>query len=118
MHIRKLDINVADDAYEITHEGARLTFIIGNMDFPSEYNKKTRGEIWYTEVPSSKRKKGIGLAMCRKALSLMKAAGTKTVNMNPVTDEGKALIVSLIHNGEISKPIKQSATGKMEFKIV
>ena len=118
MHTRKLDLNVADDAYEITHEGARLTFIIGNMDFPKEYNKKTRGEIWYTEVPISKQKKGIALAMCRKALSLMKAAGTKTVNMSPVSDGGKALIISLIHNGDISRPIKQSETGKLEFKIL
>ena len=88
------------------------------MDFPGEYNKKTRGEIWYIEVPESLRKKGVGLKLCEKAISFMKSKGMKTVNMSPTSKEGRALIISLIHNGYVSKPIKQSQSGKMEFKIL
>jgi predicted acetyltransferase len=117
MHVTQTPPSVREDSFEITDGKSRLTFFIRNMDFPGQHNKKTRGEIYYIEVAKESRKKGLGLAMCRKALSLMKAVGTKTVNMSAVTDEGRALIISLIHHGDITGPIKRSSTGKMEFQI-
>ena len=117
MTIERIPTDIDNDAYNIRDGNARLTFMLG-QDFPGERSKKTRGEIWYIEVPESQRKKGVGLIMCQNALSEMKKNGMKTVVMSPVSKEGRMLMISLIHNGDISRPIKQSVSGKMEFKIL
>ena len=117
MTVERIPVDIADDAYNVRDGNARLTFMLG-QDFPGERSKKTRGEIWYIEVPESQRKKGVGLIMCQRALTEMKKKGMKTVVISPVSKEGRMLVISLVHNGDVSQPIKQSASGKMEFKIL
>jgi hypothetical protein len=118
MEITKMPQSIADNAYNVTHRGAELKFILSDVDFYREYNKKTRGELFFAEVPANLRKKGIGLAMCQAALTFMKSHGTKTVNMSPTSAEGRLLVTSLIHHGDVSLPIKIAPSGKMEFRIL
>jgi len=116
--LTKIQSDLADDAFRVDDGKAFLLGYTKNADFPGEYGKKTRGEIFQVNVPQMEQKKGKGLGLCIYALNHMKKNGTKTVNMNPTTKEGKALLISLIHNGFISQPIKISDTGKMEFRIL
>lgn len=108
--------SVSDYAFKIEFGSSYLTGYLSNCDFPRENCKKTRGEIFYVNVDT--KRSGIGTNLCINALELMKSVGTTTVVMNAVTNNGKKLIESLIHKGHISKPIKISETGKMEFIIL
>jgi hypothetical protein len=108
--------HIADNAFRIEQGSSYLTGFHSNCDFTREKSKRTRGEIFYVEV--DQKRTGIGTNLCIEALNFMKNNGVTTVTMNPVTNEGKKLIESLIKRGFISKPIKVSETGKMEFLIL
>lgn len=44
--------------------------------------------------------------------------GSSTVNLSPTSQEGKALVASMIRNGVVGETIQQSKSGKNEYKII
>jgi DNA topoisomerase I len=100
-----------------TPGGASQSGYLYNADFEKEPSSSTRGELFYAEVPKELRRKGIGGSLARDALAAMKFYGSKTVNIHPTSDEGRALVSSLLRAGEISGPIRTSSLGKSEYWI-
>lgn len=115
-HITTGFANIREGFLISTPEGASAKGYLFNADFPNQRSKPTRGELFYIEVPERLRRRGIGTSLALDALRQMLANGATTVNMDVTTNEGLALIESLIRNGYIEGPIQESDT-KAEYNI-
>ncbi len=100
-----------------TPNGSHIAGYLYNADFPGDSESPTRGELFYAEVPKGSRREGTGKSLALDAIAMMKNRGTKTVNMATTSDEGRALLASLLKAGVISGPLRTSATGKAEYAI-
>ena len=106
------------EAFEImTIQGARASGYLRNADFPGEYGKATRGELVYVTA-GIKHRRGIGTSLALDSFRAMRTQGAKTVNISVTTEEGRALVRSLIRKGYISKPIQTSSSGKSEHTLL
>lgn len=115
----KLEKNIENDTFSITTpEGASINGYFKNSDFPSDTSSPTRGEIFLSDVPVGKQRQGIGTSLHIDALRLLRASGAETVNMHGVSDAGRKQINRLIEEGYVSEPLRTSATGKAEYKIL
>lgn len=104
------------DNFEIQGpDGSRGSGYWRNVDFPGEYSRQDRGEVFFITAGSRKRQ-GIGTGIARDMLSTMRENGTRTVNFFPTTPEGKALVEKLVREGDIEL-IRTSPT-KSEYKIM
>lgn len=105
------------DTFEIHGPaGSRGTGYWTNSDFPGEYGKADRGEIFFITAGSRKRA-GLGTSIARDMLNVLKANNTKTVVMFPTTKEGKFLIAKLVREGDVEL-IRTSKSGKAEYRIL
>jgi hypothetical protein len=105
------------DAFRIDGpHGSRGSGYWRNVDFPGEYGKSDRGEIFFITAGSKKRA-GLGTSIARDMLAVMKANGATTLNMYPTTSEGKFLIAKLIREGDVEL-IRTSSSGKAEYRIL
>jgi hypothetical protein len=100
-----------------TPGGAHTEGYLYGADFPGQAGKPTRGELFYVEVPEGERRKGLGTSLAIDALRQMKEAGAETVNLDPTTESGGALIQSLLDKGVIEGPLQESEKGKGEYAI-
>ena len=104
------------DTFEIRSGSARATGYWRNADFPGEYGKLNRGEIFYITAGERKRR-GIGTNLARDALSLLRLNGMQTVNMATTTKEGQFLVDKLVREGDIEL-IRESNVNKAEYRIL
>lgn len=88
------------------------------QDFPNQGFEKTRGELFYAEVPASQQHQGIGKSLAVDGLRLIKANGGETVNISATSVAGHGLVDSLIKSGYISQAIQTSVSGKSEYRIL
>jgi hypothetical protein len=104
------------DTFEIRSGSARATGYWRNADFPGEYGKLNRGEIFYITAGERKRR-GIGTSLARDALNLLRLNGMQTVNMATTTKEGQYLVDKLVREGDIEL-IRDSNVNKAEYRIL
>jgi len=104
------------DTFEIRSGSARATGYWRNADFPGEYGKLNRGEIFYITAGERKRR-GIGTSLARDSLALLRLNGMQTVNMATTTKEGRFLVDKLVREGDIEL-IRDSQTNKSEYRIL
>jgi hypothetical protein len=107
------------DVFEITHpSGASVSGYARNQDFPNEYSKPDRGEVFLTDVPEAARHKGLGYSLSKDAVALIKHHGSKTVNLAPTSPGGRRIVAKLIEDGIVGPPLRTSTTGKAEHPIL
>jgi ribosomal protein S18 acetylase RimI-like enzyme len=114
----KMGVGGMKEGFSISKpDGSRVVGYAYNADFPGEYSREDRGELFYIEVPKHLRRQGLGVSLAKQALELMKSHGCTTVNVDGVSPEGRALINHLTREGNI-KFIRSSKTGKSEFELL
>ena len=100
-----------------TDSGARATGYMFDADFGKEKSSKTRGELFYIEVPESQRGQGVATSLATDAIALMQSQGAQTVSMHPMQPGAKELNARLRENGIIYGPINTLENGKEEYGI-
>jgi predicted GNAT family acetyltransferase len=107
-----LGIAGIQECFEIRAGRCRATGYLANQDFPNQTSIATRGEIFFIEVPKENRGRGLGASLFQDAIRLIVKNGSSTVNLSPTSQEGKALVASMIRNGVVGETIQQSKFGK------
>lgn len=106
------------EAFRITHpSGAYVTGYAYGQDFPNDSFSKTRAELFKIEVPKDQRRKGLGSSLAVDSLRVMVDNGALTVNMSPTNEGAKKFNLWLVDQGYISGPLRESQSGKVEYKI-
>ena len=104
------------EGFRLSAGTAQATGYSKNQDFPGQKSSPTRGELF--QVEGDKNSKGVGTSLAKDAIGLMASEGAQTVNINPTTAQGRALVERLISDGVISAPIQTAPTGKAEYRIL
>jgi len=100
-----------------TPHGAEVNGYTHNADFPGKKSDEKRGELFITTVPKHMRLQGLGSSLAKDALGLMKHHGAERVGISTTSDEGRAMVSSLLRDGHIHGPLSTSQTGKSEYGI-
>lgn len=100
-----------------TPHGAEVNGYTHNADFPGKKSDEKRGELFITTVPKHLRRQGLGSSLAKDALGLMKHHGAERVGISTTSDEGRAMVSSLLRDGHIHGPLSTSQTGKSEYGI-
>ena len=114
-----LDPSVATNAFRIsTPSGAAITAYYGDADIGDRPRLKTRGEVFFVEVPEGEQRGGVGLSLLTDALTAMKERGAQSVVMRvPGTAAGQGLVRSAEQTGALGEKLYELDTGTTEYSL-
>ena len=106
------------EGFEVANKGGGK--IIGRLrdaDFPGQKSKESRGELFFAEVPSHLRRKGVASALIKDAMRLMAANGAETVKLTVPSKMGRPMIEALQKRGVLGETVQISEqSGTMEVR--